>query len=207
MMDLVGNPMDKKQYVIHPLRFAMWLFLLTIIMIFGSLTSAYLVNKSFLAQPLVYDLPSVLWTNLILILFSSIPMQYAVWAGKRGENGRAQIALGMTLILGILFLYGQYQAWGDMVDSGLPMVDWTRTDSGSAGRMDNTVSFFYIFTGLHALHLFAGLIALIVSFAKTGLGSFKPGKQGLNFELTATFWHFLGALWLYLFIFLKYTQT
>ncbi len=206
-MDIAGVPMDNKQYVIHPLRFAMWLFLLTVIMIFGSLTSAYLVNKSFLAQPLVYDLPPVLWTNLMLILFSSIPMQYAVWAAKRGEIRRAQLALGMTLILGILFLFGQFQAWQDMTTSGLPMVDMTRTDAGNPGRMDNTVSFFYIFTGLHGLHLVAALVALVVSLVKTGTTSFKIGKQALSFELTATFWHFLGALWLYLFIFLKYTQT
>jgi cytochrome c oxidase subunit 3 len=128
--------------------------------------------------------------------------------GKRGERNKALIALGMTFILGLLFLYGQYQAWGDMTASGLPLVDSARTDPGNPGRVDNTVSFFYIFTGLHGAHIVAALIAVLVGLIKTSVkGLNNGGKRILNFELTATFWHFLGALWLYLFIFLKYSQT
>ena len=67
----------------------MWLFLLTVIMIFGSLTSAYLVNRSFLSMPIAYMLPSVfsiLKMNLLVIILSSVPMQLAVWAGKKGDR-------------------------------------------------------------------------------------------------------------------------
>lgn len=199
--------LENKNYIVHPLRFAMWLFLLTVIMIFGSLTSAYLVNKSFLAQPMIYDLPSVLMTNLIVILFSSIPMQYAVWAGRRGEHTKALLALVMTLVLGILFIRGQFQAWAELTASGLPLVDPARTDAINPGRVDNTVSFFYIFTGLHVLHLVAALIAVIVVLIKTWAKKYTAKGMNMAYELTATFWHFLGALWLYLFLFLKYTQT
>ncbi|MEL6588562.1 MAG: cytochrome c oxidase subunit 3 [Bacteroidota bacterium] len=199
--------LENKNYIVHPLRFAMWLFLLTVIMIFGSLTSAYLVNKSFLAQPMIYDLPSVLMTNLIVILFSSIPMQYAVWAGKRGEHTKALLALVMTLVLGILFIRGQFQAWAELTASGLPLVDTARTDAINPGRVDNTVSFFYIFTGLHVLHLVAAIIAVVVVLIKTLAKKYTAKGMNMAYELTATFWHFLGALWLYLFLFLKYTQT
>ncbi|MEL6652942.1 MAG: cytochrome c oxidase subunit 3, partial [Bacteroidota bacterium] len=197
--------LENKNYIVHPLRFAMWLFLLTVIMIFGSLTSAYLVNKSFLAQPMIYDLPSVLMTNLIVILFSSIPMQYAVWAGKRGEHTKALLALVMTLVLGILFIRGQFQAWAELTASGLPLVDTARTDAINPGRVDNTVSFFYIFTGLHVLHLVAAIIAVVVVLIKTLAKKYTAKGMNMAYELTATFWHFLGALWLYLFLFLKYT--
>ncbi|MFK7924761.1 MAG: heme-copper oxidase subunit III [Bacteroidia bacterium] len=203
----VGMSLDKKNYIVHPLRFAMWLFLLTVIMIFGSLTSAYLVSKSFLAQPMIYDLPSVLFTNLLVILFSSIPMQYAVWAGKRGEHKKALLALGMTLFLGVWFIMGQFQAWEEMTASGLPLVDRMRTDTINPGRVDNTVSFFYIFTGLHVLHLVAAIIAVVVTSIKTLAKKYTQEGMAIGYELTATFWHFLGALWLYLFLFLKYTQT
>ncbi len=199
--------LDKKNYIVHPLRFAMWLFLLTVIMIFGSLTSAYLVNKSFLAQPMIYDLPSVLFTNLLVILFSSIPMQYAVWAGKRGEHKKALLALGMTLFLGVWFILGQFQAWEELTASGLPLVDRTRTDAINPGRVDNTVSFFHIFTGLHVLHLVAAIIAVVVTWIKTAAKKYTQEGMAIGYELTATFWHFLGALWLYLYLFLKYTQT
>ncbi|MEM6346335.1 MAG: cytochrome c oxidase subunit 3 [Bacteroidota bacterium] len=203
----VGMSLEKKNYIVHPLRFAMWLFLLTVIMIFGSLTSAYLVNKSFLAQPMIYDLPAVLFTNLLVILFSSVPMQYAVWAGKRGEHTKALLALGMTLVLGVWFILGQFQAWEELTASGLPLVDSARTDAINPGRVDNTVSFFYIFTGLHVLHLVAAIIAVVVTWIKTVAKKYTKEGMAIGYELTATFWHFLGALWLYLYLFLKYTQS
>ncbi|MEO0471239.1 MAG: cytochrome c oxidase subunit 3 [Bacteroidota bacterium] len=199
--------MDQRNYIVHPLRFALWLFILTIIMIFGSLTSAYIVQKGMLIEPLIFDLPSILWNNLIIILFSSVTMQYAVYAARREENQRAVIALLMTFVLGCFFLWGQWQAWIDLTESGLPFVDNTRLDEGSGGRSDNSVSFFYIFTGLHGLHIVAALIVLVFAVVNTGLSRYKKEKKRLTYSLTATFWHFLGLLWLYLFVFLKYTEN
>ena len=197
-MSSLGIEMEKRRYIIHPQKFALWLFILSVIMIFGGLTSAYIVQRSFITNPITFDLPGILWSNLALILFSSVSMQYAVYARKRGESRNALISLGITFLLGIFFLLGQWNAWQAMIESGLYMVD--------KSRIDNSVSYFYVFTGLHGAHIVAGLIVLLVAGIKTYTQSYKPGREKITYELTATFWHFLGLLWVYLFVFLLVTQ-
>lgn len=198
-MSSLSIEMEKRNYIVHPQKFALWLFILTVIIIFGGLTSAYIVQRSFVPDPIVFDLPSIIWYNLAIILFSSVTMQFAVWANQRGESRKAMFGLTMTMILGVVFLAGQYQAWGDLNASGLPLVDIERSD--------NSISYFYIFTGLHGAHIIGTLIALLITMIRTSLDNFLPGRKSLVYELTSIFWHFLGLLWVYLFIFLQYTQN
>ena len=198
-MSSLSIEMEKRNYIVHPQKFALWLFILTVILIFGGLTSAYIVQRSFVPDPIVFDLPKIVWYNLAIILFSSVTMQFSVWSSKRNESRKAMFGLTMTMILGVVFLVGQYQAWQQLTDSGLPLVDTT--------RHDNSVSYFYIFTGLHGAHIIAALIALLIAMIRTSLDNFLPGRKELVYELTSIFWHFLGLLWVYLFIFLQYTQN
>lgn len=193
--------MEKRTYIVHPQKFALWLFILTVIMIFGGLTSGYIVQRSFVSaeQQIIFDLPVILWTNLIVILLSSVSMQLSLWFARKDDHRNASLTLLLTLGLGIFFLIGQLYAWEDLTISGLPFVD--------ARRIDNSVSYFYVFTGLHGLHILAGLIVLLVAMVKTRQSSFLPGRRILTYEMATTFWHFLGVLWVYLFIFLKYTQA
>jgi len=188
-----------KNYIIHPHKFALWLFLITVTMAFAGWTSAYIVQMSFVdsSERIVFQLPNILWNNLAVILFSSVTMQFAMWASKREENKKALLGLGFTLILGIAFLLGQYEAWMVM-DNDLPPVD--------KNRSDNLVTFFYLFVLLHGLHILSALIVLIVNVVRQL--SKKISQQRLNriMEMAATFWHFLGVIWVYLFIFLQYTQ-
>lgn len=149
----LSSNLEQKRYIIHPQKFALWLSIISLIMIFGGLTSAYAVQRSFIPDPLIFDLPPSLWSNLALILFSSVTMQFSVWAIKRNET-HALLGLGMTLVLGILFLVGQLNAWEEMVDSGLYFID--------KERKDNSIAFFYVFSGLHGAHIVAGLIAVFV---------------------------------------------
>lgn len=189
---------DKQNYIVHPYKFNLWLFLLTVIMVFGGLTSAYIVALSFVDESnrIFFTLPKILWQNLAVILFSSVTMQYAVWTAKRDETRKAMVGLILTLILGAVFLVGQLAAWRDLTFlQELPFVD--------PMRKDNSVTFLYVFTFLHGLHIIAALIALLVTLFRTSLNNF-PSTRALAYELTGTFWHFLGLLWIYLFVVLYY---
>ena len=191
----------KTNYIVHPHKFILWLFLLTIIMLFGGMTSAYIVNMSFLKpdERILFRMPDILWNNLIVVLFSSVTMQYANWAARRGEDRKALIGLGFTFILAIAFLVGQFFAMKEMTfGANLPFVD--------QGRKDNLVAYFYIFIGLHGFHLLAGLIMLAVSLRFTIRNSWKEGGKDRTYEIATVFWHFLTILWVYLFLFLMYTQ-
>ncbi|MEM6765003.1 MAG: cytochrome c oxidase subunit 3 [Bacteroidota bacterium] len=193
---------DEKRYLVHPYKFNVWLFIMSIIMIFGGLTSAYMVDIAMKPDDrLFFRIPSILWTNLATILVSSITIQYAAWAERKGDIPKALVGLGLTLFLGLIFLWGQVKAWGIMTEGGLPFVD--------SSRRDNSASFFYILTGLHGLHVVGTLFVLIYTFIKTGLNNFKNGKESrrITFEVTITFWHFLSLLWVFLLVVIWMTQN
>lgn len=194
--------MDKQNYIVHPQKFALWLFILTVIMIFGGLTSAYIVSRGAVPgdQLILFDLPSILWYNLGVMLVSSITMQFSVWSVKREERNKALMGLGMTFVLGCIFLVGQWDAFKELTASGLPFVD--------QNRLDDSISYFYVVTGLHGVHIISALVAVLIVLMQTALRQFRdPARRRLVFGMAAIFWHFLGLLWVYLFIFLKYTQN
>ena len=159
--------MEERQYIVHPFKFAMWIFLLTLIMIFGGLTSAYIVSRSLIdaEKLIVYQMPSVLIWNSIALIISSLTMYYALVCAKKEEYTKSLYAQISTLILGLLFLSGQFQAWKQLTAGGLTFVDRT--------RLDNSISFFYMFTGLHGLHIIAGLIVVFIGIFLTASRSFN----------------------------------
>lgn len=197
-MSTIDLSTEKNSYIVHPQKFALWLFILTVIMIFGGFTSAYIVQRGAVPADMAiyFELPTFMWYNLAIVIISSLTMQYALWSNKRGQKSQALLGLGTTLILGGIFLYGQWESFVAMTESGLPFVDTRRTD--------NSISFFYVIAGVHGLHIVAAILAVLSTFWQLAVDNFKPGRSRVVFEMTATFWHFLGLLWIYLFLFLKY---
>jgi cytochrome c oxidase subunit 3 len=99
------------------------------------------------------------------------------------------LAMSVTTVLGVAFVVGQVSAWGDMVTNNVYLVG---NPSGS---------FVYILTGLHGLHLFGGMVFLLIVLGATY--KHKVHSKNMNqITMCATYWHFLDGLWLYLFIFL-----
>jgi cytochrome c oxidase subunit 3 len=172
----------------HPKKFALWLFLVTVLMIFAALTSAYIVRQAE-GNWLEYELPEIFWVTSGIVLLSSVSMQVAYFAAKRDNFIGLRIAMVFTVLLGFAFLVGQWYSWVALVDREVFFV------GNPAG------SFLYVFTGLHALHLISGVIFLIIVLISTF--RYKVHSQALNtLEMATTYWHFLGGLWLYLFLFL-----
>ena len=189
---------EEKKYVIHPAKFTLWLFIVSVILFFGGLTSAYIVSKGVESQNDIWHyfrIPSVLWYNTAVLIVSSVMLQVGLWGARRGDFNRTKIGYGLTLALGLLFLVGQVIAWMTLDENG---VIW-----GEGGS--NSGNYLYILTAGHGLHIVAGLIFVAVILVQLSRGKYSPGKI-VGIENCATFWHFLGLLWLYLFIFLLMNQ-
>lgn len=172
----------------HPKKFALWLFIVTVVMIFASLTSAYIVRQSE-GNWLEFDLPSIFWYTSGIIVLSSISLHWAYVSAKKDDLASLRVGMVVTSILGLSFLIGQWYSWVALVDREVFFV------GNPAG------SFLYIFTGLHGLHLISGVIFLIIVL----ISSFRYQVHSKNLdtmEMCVTYWHFLGGLWLYLFMFL-----
>ena len=178
----------KKPLSMHPKKFGMWLFMVTVVMIFASLTSAYIVRQAE-GNWVVFELPNLLTITSGIIILSSVSMHYTYLMAKKDNLDQVKVGVVVTFILGVTFLIGQLYAWGDLVNNNVFFVG---NPSGS---------FLYVLTGLHGLHLVSGIIFLIIVLIST----FKyqvHSKNLAQIQMCATYWHFLGGLWIYLFVFL-----
>jgi cytochrome c oxidase subunit 3 len=111
---------------------------------------------------------------------------------KANKQDMLRIAVSLTVVLGGAFLYTQLYAWAELVEA---KVFFAGTQSNPSG------SFLYVLTGMHAIHLVSGLLFLGVVFVSAFLGKIHS-KNLTRIEMCATYWHFLDALWVYLFVFL-----
>jgi cytochrome c oxidase subunit III len=182
----------KKQAGMNPKKFALWLFMVSVIMIFGALTSAYIVRQAE-GNWLNFDMPTMFWITTGIILTSSFTMHWAYFSAKKDDVEKTKVAMAITVILGIAFVVGQYLGWKELVSNGVYLVG--RDASGVSG------SFLYIISGLHGVHVISGVIFLI--FVLVAVFQLKVHSKRLaQIEMCTTYWHFLDALWLYLFLFL-----
>jgi cytochrome c oxidase subunit III len=169
-----------------PARLGLWLFLGTVTMLFVGFTSAYIARRgSGDWRPLA--LPPVLWANSLALVASSVTLEIARRRLRRWEPG-VVAWLSATGGLGALFVAGQLTAWRTLTAQGFLL----------ASNPHN--SFFYILTGLHVVHVLGAFCWFGVVLWKARRMKYTPGQDGLG--LFATFWHFLGVLWLYLFLLL-----
>lgn len=182
--------MDQPQPTLsmHPKKFAMWLFLVSVLMIFASLTSAFIVRQAE-GNWLDFELPVYFSVSTIIIIISSFTIQYAYWSAKRDNFENVRWTLLATIILGIVFLLLQYMGWTELVDMGVYFVG---NPSGS---------FVYVISGLHGAHIISAILYVGIVFYNA-LKLNIHSKNLTQIEMCITFWHFLGGLWLYLFIFL-----
>lgn len=182
-VDMVEQPIS-----MHPKKFALWLFMVSVVMVFAGLTSAYIVRQAE-GNWLEYELPNIFYYTSGIAVMSSITLHWAYISAKKDNFLNIKIGMILTVLLGIAFLVGQWYSWVAMVDREVFFV------GNPAG------SFLYVFTGLHAAHLISGVIFLIIVLIST-LRLKVHAKAMDTMEMATTYWHFLGGLWLYLFMFL-----
>jgi cytochrome c oxidase subunit 3 len=192
--------------------------LASVVMIFVALTSAYVVRQGLGAwddttstysndwKPV--PLPNaMLLINTLVLLASSVTLEatrhsmhrHAVTAalghipGVAVDRESSVPWLGITIVLGGAFLAGQVLAWREMQHAGYFV-------SGNASS-----SFFYVLTGAHAVHLAGGLLALLYTAAARLFGRSLDSRR-IAIDATSLYWHFMAALWLYVFALLHYVR-
>jgi cytochrome c oxidase subunit 3 len=172
----------------------LWIAMVSIIMFFGGMTSAVIVSQgggSFLAIPM----PIGFTISTFIILFSSLTFHYGFISINKGNYGMAKLCVGITLVLGIVFVITQYLGWVNLHDNGFYLAGKDSTQESS---------FLYLITGLHVAHLIGGLVSLSIVLVKTVKERYNA-EDTVGMQVSLTYWHFLGALWVYLFFFLRYS--
>ena len=185
------------------------------LMFFIALVSVFFVSKAsghfdayshFINEWLPTSLPSILWLNTAALLLSSVTAEIArrtmfrevdamdEWFGiGRPISKRATVWLTLTLLFGIIFLAGQWVAWDQLAAQHVFF------------RSNPSSHFFYLITVTHAVHLFLGIVALIVALAVLQFSRSLITRQVLV-DTTVWYWHAMGALWVFLFLLLEFGQ-
>jgi cytochrome c oxidase subunit III len=166
-----------------------WVGIFAITMGFAAFTSALFVRQGSGDWAHVV-VPPLLYVNTAVLLISSLTLEMSRRAFANAHEMKVSALrnslgwLGMTLVFGLAFVVGQYLVWKDLAAQGL----YLATNSNS--------SFLYVFTGMHALHVLggiAGLVRLAVRMTREHISLRRSSVAN-----TAIYWHFMGALWLYL---------
>ena len=198
------NPLDVK--VSKAKKMMLWFGMISITMTFAGLTSAFIVSSSRPDWLDSFVLPNWFTISTVSIVLSSIFFQFAKLRLDKYvrvslpeniniyiERNNVNILLVLTILTAIVFVVSQFLGFNEIISLGYY---FTGPESSV------TTSYVYILVFLHLAHLFAGMIVLTVVISKFNKQKYEKNKLG--FELALIFWHFLGALWIYLFFFMKY---
>lgn len=187
--------MNEQKRKIHPHKFTLWVAIGSILMMFAGLTSAYIVKRS-QASWLMIEIPILFWVSTVTILASSATVQLALKALKKREMVNYRRLLVVTAVLGVLFILLQVAGFRQFAAQDIRLV--------GAGS-NASYSFLLAISGLHGLHVLGGVVALAV-VAIRAMNNFTRSYSTVPLEIVATYWHFVDALWIYLFIFFTWMK-
>ncbi len=187
-------------------KMMLWFGMISITMTFAGLTSAFIVSSSRPDWLDSFVLPNWFTISTVSIVLSSLFFQLAKFRLDKYirvslpeniniyiERNNVNSLLVLTILTAVIFIVSQFLGFNEIISQGYY---FTGPESSV------TTSYVYILVFLHLAHLFAGMIVLTVVITKFNKQKYEKNKLG--FELALIFWHFLGALWIYLFFFIKY---
>jgi cytochrome c oxidase subunit 3 len=197
----IAWPKDPQYGLATPGKIAMWLFLCSDAFSFAGLLLAYGIlrggSKAWPPDPSLAE-PS-LGINFtagltFLLICSSVTMVLAHAAAVEGNRKKTAQFLGLTILGGILFLFGQYQEYWGIWSHGL-------LHEGLKFGASHYANTFYVTTGFHGMHVFSGVLYLTVIFVRTLMGKYDHGKHD-HIEIVGLFWHFVDLVWILVFTFI-----
>ena len=173
----------------------LWVSMISMVMFFAGLTSAYVISMK-RDDWVTFELPNAFYISTLLIILSSISIGMSQRFIKKDKRELSIVLLLITFALGIAFVWQQYAGFEDLRNAGLFFTGPTSTVS---------TSFIIGITLMHALHVFAGIIVLLVVIYNHFNHKYTSDDL-LGFELGAIFWHFIDVLWIYLFFFFYFIR-
>lgn len=172
-------------------KMMLWFGIVSLTMMFAGMASAYIVSRSREDWISSFDLPDQFTWSTIVIVVSSITYIIAKRFFKHKDQLKGMLFLGLTLVLGSVFVYFQFSGFSKIVSQGYYF---------TGAESSPNSSFIYLIVLAHLAHLAGGLISLLTVIYNASKQRYKPGQM-LGIELGATFWHFLDILWVLLFVF------
>ena len=191
-MDLTQGPTQEKQK--RAKKMMLWFGIISLVMSFAGLTSAFIVSSSREDWLANFTLPSAFTYSTLIIISSSVMLFLAKQTLKKNQAAVTTSLLIAAFVLGIAFIYSQIQGFNQIIASGYNF-------TGPTSNI--TMSYIYVIAVVHILHVLAGIICLFVVIVNL-LNKKYSNENKLGFDLASNFWHFVDILWVYLFFFLYF---
>ncbi|HXH70842.1 MAG TPA: heme-copper oxidase subunit III [Pyrinomonadaceae bacterium] len=187
---------EAETYSSNKFRIAMWFLLLVVLMTFGGLISAYVViSTNGVMEWKPFDLPIQVWISTNLILASSITYTISQKALNLENQEKAKKWLLATTVFGGMFIASQILSWLELVRRGVYV------------ESNPYAGFFYILTGVHAIHVVGGIAVLgyvvLRTWHKTSSDEELSKRKTIS-NAVGWYWHFMDALWIVLFLLLGF---
>ncbi|MEO2175495.1 MAG: cytochrome-c oxidase [bacterium] len=168
-----------------PGKIGLLFFLAVVTSLFALFVSAYFIRMG-LADWIPQKEPGLLWFNTFMLVLGSVAIQWASYSADHNDPKTTRYALLATGLFTGTFIVGQLWAWQGLVDQGLYMYS------------NPSLAFFYLFTGVHGLHIIGGLWV----WCRTTLHAWSGAQMfeiRLSVELCKTYWHYLLLIWIGIF--------
>jgi cytochrome c oxidase subunit 3 len=182
----------------------MWVFLMTEILFFGGMFTAYTVYRSLHYQSFETGSHLLLVqfgaTNTAVLIFSSLTMAMAIRSAQTGQRKQTTITwLILTMILGAAFIAIKlyFEWYHDWKEGLVPGLRWIPGPEHTPG-VEQFFCFYFFMTGLHALHMVIGLGILTVLIIMTARNKFSS-EYYAPLEISGLYWHFVDIVWIFLF--------
>jgi cytochrome c oxidase subunit 3 len=184
---------EPSPFGIESKKLVMWLFIIADAATFGAILFGYgflRVGSPDWTKPFDFS-PTIINAMVMtaILLTSSLTMLVAVSAAQRGDRARTVRWIGATIVLGAAFAALHLREWFKMFGEG-----WSPSHNPLGGSALVGGTFFGV-TGLHLLHVIAGVVAMLVVAIKYSRGQLRPG----HVETTGLYWHFVDLVWMFVF--------
>jgi len=173
----------------------MYIAIVSMIMMFAGLTSAYVISMK-REDWVSFELPQALYISTLLILLSSISLLLAKKSIKKDNRSSTTIFLIITLLLGVSFVYFQIEGFNQLREAGLFFV-------GKGSLVSS--SLLVVISFAHIIHVLVGIIVLLVIIYNHLKNKYNANTT-LGMDVGAIFWHFVDILWIFLFLFFYFIR-
>lgn len=187
----------QNNFMFHPYNVLLFLTLFGISAMFLAFTVSFIYTRVQSQLPPI-ELPGIFLFNTVILLGSSLTMLRAKRAYQADDTRGYQLALASTIGLSLLFMLLQYVGWAELFNRNVFI------------HTDNSASYLYLISGLHFVHVIAGLpfLGIFLYTARKQMKEpvsvlvyFSDPEKRLKLRLLTIYWHFLDALWIYLVLF------
>jgi len=197
-----AHQFESAEQQLETARLGMWAFLVTEVLFFGGLFTAYTVYRMLYPHAFTeasHHLDYIIGAfNTAVLISSSMTMALAVHAAQIGHRRRIVIFLALTILLGSVFLgVKAYEYHEKFVHHLVPGPNFRFEDPNARGAQ-LFFSLYFAMTGMHAVHMIIGICMLSTLLVMAARGRFSP-QYNTPVELAGLYWHFVDIVWIYLF--------